>query len=145
MANLFIKSIGAHCAVCLVPQSNIILCGSLDCSLPDSSVHGDYLDKNTGVGFHALLQGTFPTQGSNPGLLHCRQILYCLSHQGSPLDITDTFIKDTNYQHGLRNSQAQMAAPLNSIQYLRKKERIPILYTLFSKTEKQSITFIYHF
>ena len=30
------------------------------------------------------LQGIFPTQGSNPGLLHCRQILYCLSHQGSP-------------------------------------------------------------
>ena len=28
--------------------------------------------------------GIFPTQGSNPGLLHCRQILYCLSHQGSP-------------------------------------------------------------
>ena len=32
----------------------------------------------------SLLQGIFPTQGSNPGLLHCRQILYQLSHQGSP-------------------------------------------------------------
>ena len=40
--------------------------------------------KNTGVHCHALLQGIFPTQGSNPGLPHCRQILYCLSHQGSP-------------------------------------------------------------
>ena len=30
------------------------------------------------------LQGIFPTQGSNPGLLHCRQILHCLSHQGNP-------------------------------------------------------------
>ena len=39
-------------------------------------------DKNTGVGHHALLQRLFPTQGSNPSLLHCRQILYCLSHQG---------------------------------------------------------------
>ena len=38
--------------------------------------------KNTGVGCHALLQGIFPTQGSNPGLLHCRQILYHLSHLG---------------------------------------------------------------
>jgi len=38
--------------------------------------------KNNGVGCHALLQGTFPTQGSNPGIPHCRQILYCLSHQG---------------------------------------------------------------
>ena len=40
--------------------------------------------KNSGVGCHALLQGIFPTQGSNTGLLHCRQILYCLSHPGSP-------------------------------------------------------------
>ena len=36
--------------------------------------------KNTRVGCHALLQGIFPTQGSNPGLLHCRQILYHLNH-----------------------------------------------------------------
>ena len=36
---------------------------------------------NTGVGCHALLQEIFPTQGSKPGLLHCRQIFYCLSHQ----------------------------------------------------------------
>ena len=40
------------------------------------------LQQGTGVGGHALLQGIFPTQGSNPGLLHCRQILYHLSHQG---------------------------------------------------------------
>ena len=40
--------------------------------------------KNTGLGFHSLLQGIFPTQGLNPGLLHCRQILYPLSHQWSP-------------------------------------------------------------
>ena len=40
--------------------------------------------KDTGVGCHFLLQGMFPTQGSKPGLLHFRQTLYCLSHQGSP-------------------------------------------------------------
>ncbi|KAM7232307.1 hypothetical protein CapIbe_017068, partial [Capra ibex] len=40
--------------------------------------------KNTGVGFHALLQGIFPTQGLNPVLSHCKRILYHLSHQGSP-------------------------------------------------------------
>ena len=44
----------------------------------------DSLGKDTGVGCHALLQGIFPTQGLNPGLLRCRQILYHLSHQGSP-------------------------------------------------------------
>ena len=40
--------------------------------------------KSTGVGNHSLLQGTFLTQESNPSLPHCRQILYHLSHQGSP-------------------------------------------------------------
>jgi len=39
---------------------------------------------NTGVGCHALLQGILPTLGSNPGLRHCRQILYHQSLQGSP-------------------------------------------------------------
>ena len=45
--------------------------------------------KNIGVGCHSLLQGIFPTQGSNLGLLHCRQILYHLSHQGSPPSIEE--------------------------------------------------------
>ena len=40
--------------------------------------------KNAGVGSHSLLQGIFPTQGLNQGLLHYRQILYHLDHQGSP-------------------------------------------------------------
>ena len=42
--------------------------------------------QNTGVGSCSLLQGIFPTQVSNPGLLHCKRILYQLSHQGSPGD-----------------------------------------------------------
>ena len=65
-------------------QSCPTLCDPMDCSLPGFSVHGDSPGKNTGVGCHALLQGIFPTQGSNPGLLHSRRILYRLSHQGSP-------------------------------------------------------------
>ena len=40
--------------------------------------------QNTGVGSLSLLQGIFPTQGLNPGLLHCRRILYQLSHKGNP-------------------------------------------------------------
>ena len=40
--------------------------------------------RNTGVGSLSLLQGLFVTQGSNPGLSHCRRILYQLSHKGSP-------------------------------------------------------------
>ena len=44
--------------------------------------------KNTGVGSLSLLQGIFPTQESNWVLLHCRQILYQLSYEGSPLNNT---------------------------------------------------------
>ena len=65
-------------------QSCLSLCDPKDGSPPGSSVHGDSPGKNTRVCCHALLQGIFPTQGSNPGLPHCRQILYLLSHQGSP-------------------------------------------------------------
>ena len=42
-----------------------------------ASLSMEFSSKNTGVGCHSLLQGIFPTQGSNPDLLHCRQILYC--------------------------------------------------------------------
>ena len=81
----YLSMFPALCAVlCLVAQLYPILCDSMDYSLPGSSVHGDSPGNNTGVGYHALLQGIFPTQGLNPGLLHCRQILYNLSHQGSP-------------------------------------------------------------
>ena len=48
----------------------------MDCSLPGFSGSWDSPDKNTGVGCHALFRQIFPTQGSNLGLLHCRQILY---------------------------------------------------------------------
>ena len=60
-------------------------CDPMDSSLPGSSVHGDSPGKNTGVGCHALLQVIFSNQELNPGIPHCRQILYHLSHQGGPL------------------------------------------------------------
>ena len=41
----------------------------------------DAAGKNIGMGCHSLLQRIFPTQGSNPILLHCRQIIYCLSYR----------------------------------------------------------------
>ena len=63
-----------------VTQSCPTLCHPVDwlCSPRNSP------GRNTGVGSLSLLQGIFPTQGSNPGLLHCRQIIYQVSHQGSP-------------------------------------------------------------
>ena len=69
-------------------QSCPTLWDPMDCGTLGSSVCGDSLGKDTGVGCHALLQGIFPTQESNPYLrclLHCRQFLYPLSHLGSPL------------------------------------------------------------
>ena len=61
------------------------------CSIVSDSLrpHGLYSPwnspgQNTGVGSLSLLQGIFPTQGSNPGLPHCTWILYQLSHKGSP-------------------------------------------------------------
>ena len=66
--------------VCLVTQSCPTLCDRMNCSLPGSSVPRDSPGKNTGVGCHALLQGIFPTQRSNLGLLHCRQSLNHLNH-----------------------------------------------------------------
>ena len=108
----------------LVTQYCPPLCDPMDCSLPGSSVCGNSPGKNTGVGWHALLQGNLPSPGIKPrspalqvdsllyeppgkpkntgvgslsllqgsfltqklnqGLLHCRKILYQLSHQGSP-------------------------------------------------------------
>ena len=65
-------------------QSWPTLCDPMDCISPGSSIHGIFSGKNTGVGCHFLLQGIFLTQGSNLGLLHCRQTLYHLSHKGSP-------------------------------------------------------------
>ena len=56
----------------------------MDCSLPGSSIYGIFLGKGTGVGCHFLLQGIIPTQGFNSGLPHYGQMLYHLSHQGSP-------------------------------------------------------------
>ena len=49
--------------------------------------------KNTGVGCRSLLQGLFPIQELNLGLLHCRQILYHLSHQGSPIYMHTYLVK----------------------------------------------------
>ena len=68
--------------LCLIAQSSPTLCDPMDYNPPGSSVHGDSPDKNTEKGCH--VQGIFPTQGSNPGIPHCRWILYHLSHQGSP-------------------------------------------------------------
>ena len=70
------------CSVMLVAQSCPTLCNTMDCSLPGSSAPGIL---QTGILEWVAIpfSGNLLTQGLNLGLLHCRKILYCLSHQGS--------------------------------------------------------------
>ena len=88
--------------VCLVIQSCLTLCDPVDYSPPGSSCPGDSPGKNTGMGCHAFLQGISPTQGSNLGLQDCRWILYCLSHQKSPVGklvtLNNLFALDINVE-----------------------------------------------
>ena len=93
------------------------------CSPPGSFVHGDFPGKNTGVGCHSLLQGIFPTQGSSPGLPHCRLILYHLSHQGNPcvyvyikngillLLFSHSVRSDSLWPHGLQHARLPCPSP----------------------------------
>ena len=70
---------------CLVAKSCLTLCDPMDCSPPGSSVRGISQARIMRVGCHFPLQGIFPTQGSNPSLLHWQVDSLPLSHQGSPL------------------------------------------------------------
>ena len=79
---MHVRSVKSESVSCSVVSD---FCDPMDCSLFRLLCPRDFPGKNTGVGSHSLLQGIFPIQGSNLGLLHFRQILYCLSHQGSPL------------------------------------------------------------
>ena len=67
------------CVICTVMSNSLCRPGPVRLLCPWNSP-----GQNTGVGSHFLLQGIFPTQGSDLGLQLCRQILYCISHHGSP-------------------------------------------------------------
>ena len=66
--------------LCLVTQSSLTLCDTMDCGLPGSSVHGDFSRQENRSGLPCPFPGQLPTQGSNPDLLLFRWILYHLSH-----------------------------------------------------------------
>ena len=109
----------------LLPKLNKV---SVRCSvLPDSATpwtvacvcQWNFPGKNTGVDSHFLLQKIFLIQGLNPGLLHCRQVLYHLSHQGNPQwnKCTTKYIREkikVKYQ----NSSAQFSSIAQSCQTL---------------------------
>ena len=84
--NEFIRY-GLIVCVCSIAQSCPTLCNPMDCGLPDSSVHGMSQARILEWVVISLLQGIFPTQGSNPhflSLLHWQADSLPLSHQGSP-------------------------------------------------------------
>ena len=70
--------------------------------------------QNTGVGSLSLLQGIFPTQGSNPGFPHCRQILYQLSHKGSLINCVESHFPP-RFQNGFEHEGESCSVVSNSL------------------------------
>ena len=109
---------------CSVTQSCPTICHPMNCSPPGSFVHRNFPGKNTGVGCHALLHRIFPTQGSNPGLLHCRWIFYQLSHQGSPRAVVSSNITKISGRHPEFSRAEERCVhfhPLHSHSYTQKE------------------------
>ena len=80
-------------------ESESASCSVVSDSLWSHGLHSPWnsTGQNTGVGTLFLLQGIFPTQGSNPCLPHCRQILYQQSHNGSPTrELKDHLVQPTH-------------------------------------------------
>ena len=77
---------GTNCPMSSSWKWKLLSCVQLLASDSWSVFHGKWNSpgQNTAVGSLSLLQGIFPTHGSNPGIPHCRRILYQLSHKGSP-------------------------------------------------------------
>ena len=103
----------------LVAQSCPTRCDPVDCSPTGFSVHGILCPwnslGNTGVGCHASLQGIFPPQGLNQGLLQCRQILYHLSSKGSlilaSVQFSHSVVSDSLRLHGLQYARPPCPSP----------------------------------
>ena len=85
-------------------------CSVMSTSLQSHGLYGLWNSpgQNTGVGSQSLLQEILTTQGSNPGLLHCRHILYHLSHQGSPRILDCIAYPCSNISFRLRNTALQV-------------------------------------
>ena len=82
---LFLTTTYVACFI-IKPYSESESCSVMSYSLWPHGLYNPWnsSDQNAGVGSRSLLQGIFPTQISNPGLPHWRQVLYQLSHKGSP-------------------------------------------------------------
>ena len=133
------------CVLCLVTQFCPTLCDQMGCSQPGSSVHGDSSGKNTGVGCYGLLEGIFSTWGSNPCLPRCRQILYHLSHQGTPkiLEwVTYPFFRRA-YDPGIKPGLLHCRWILYQLSYQGSPKNMWYIYTMeyYSATKKWNLAF----
>ena len=118
-----------YVVLCFVAQSCLTVCNP-----PGSSVHGEGPGKNTGVGSHSLLQGIYLTQVSNPGFLHCRQIIYHLSRQGLPHKGNDLQLSKISVYPSLRklSSMRKLSAKIS-------REHVLPQALCFQKREFQSL------
>ena len=91
-----------------VPQSCLTLCDPHELNSPWNSPGQNTRIQNTGVSSHSLLQGTFSTQGSNPGLPHFRCLLYQMSHQGN------NSIWDYHYTAAATAAKSLLCDPIDS-------------------------------
>ena len=127
-ANSAITNLSVCILLCAMLRRSVVFnsCNPMDYSPPGSSVHVDSSGKNTGVGCHSLLQGIFLIQGSNSGLLQCRQILYHLSHrEGSPNKlITNIIYRQVNPACNYTDITAKLYGKGNRLEALRKDQQI---------------------
>ena len=91
--------------------------------------------QNTGAGSLSLLQGIIPTQGSNPGLPNCRQILYQLSHQGSPI---------TKKESKQWRVQVERQARMHQGVSLHRKTSLNLLKSIKNQTGRKATTSSLH-
>ena len=89
---VFVFSGALHC---VHAQSCLTLCNPMDCSPPDSTVHGTFPGKDTGVSCLFLLQEVFMTQRLNPCLLHWQVGSLLLCHLGSPVLFSRSVVADS--------------------------------------------------
>ena len=99
------------CVLCLVAQSCPTLCDPMDCSPQGSSIHGASPGKNPGVGCHVLLQGLFPTQGSNPSLLHCIRFFTIWATTEASVQFSHSVVSDSLWLHGLQHARFPCPSP----------------------------------
>ena len=114
--------------------------------------HGQYspwnsLSQNTGVGSHSLLKGIFWSQGSNPGLLHCRWISYQLSHKGSPVALLNWWWAPSTQamifssRSCLRHAKKKSVISWKKISLGDKKEMLEVGWPEFKSHLSDSLSF----